>query len=199
MGDRRRTSCSDIGCGPGFCNLVGYDFTQENYLVHSLAEIIEVLDLVEKYCSGALQEFLRQCVISKYGSSTYTYDNLDAITSMTTPEDMARLITIARRLNIPNVLPLAFYALAIECPDPGYVDAIVEVLSVLSSEDQARLLIGVSRLYLEAARLMNISVENSCIWQCLHDPDSRLCPGLAPRDHGRSSSLEQYGKNPLTF
>jgi len=162
---------------------------------HTLAEIIQVLDPVEKYCFDSLWGFLKQHMVSVYARHLLTPD----ISNANDAKEVARAIPIARRLGIPDILPLNFYALAIFCTQPQKVREVAEVLSILSPDDQARLLIGVARLPIEAILLIDDRVPALRLFsgpKCVMTHLGLDCGGLEPLEENEK---EEYQRSPLSY
>ena len=160
---------------------------------HSLVEIMQVLDPVEKYCFDGLREFLKQYILSKYTRDLSSFEHLDS-PSLNGPET-ARVITIARRLDIPDILPLSFYTLAMACSEAP-VEHVVELLSPLSLRDQASLLVGIVHLGDQADECLDESIDDCFTGACFLSYHDNTCRGMHELT---ADERAQYRNYPLSF
>jgi len=134
----------------------------------SFDSLSATLILSTKYCFDDLREWAMACILHRF---PHTLEKVAAHPNLSAYKDpiiAARLVFLARRADIPQLLPMAFYALAASTWDGG-VSQYEEALRFLDHRDNARLGTGLRKMQDEVLKRAAVMPENGMMGSDCHE------------------------------
>jgi hypothetical protein len=174
-----------------FAKLLDLVVNRANARKYSFNDLFEVAKLVEKYNVHTIRPTIKAEVVGRCPLKSNV--KVGIMNVYHPPTEAVRVINLARNLNIPEVLPLAFYALFLSMNSPSPNDRSMnrQILQMLETEDQVRLVEANARMTDRIAQGFRTLV--SPVGPCVEEDE---CDGVK---HPSAQMYEKFFKDPLKY